>query len=224
MSQPPRSLDELLTPAAVVDLARMEANLDRMATYVGDAGLRLRPHTKTHKTPELAAEQVRRGAIGVTVATLREAEVMATVAPDILLAHPPVGTPKLQRLFGLPETARITVGLDSTEALNGLAAAAREHGRRIGVLIEIDAGMHRVGIADPHAAAALATTVADHAYLEWRGLMFYPGHIREHVAEQTPALQELAATVAAHREALAHAGLEPATVSGGSTPAAFGSH
>src|SRR5690606_38506563 len=82
----PRALDTLETPAAVVDLDRMAANLDRMADYARAHGLALRPHIKTHKTPELAAEQLRRGAVGVTVATPREAEVMAAVADDILVA------------------------------------------------------------------------------------------------------------------------------------------
>jgi len=218
-----RSLDELLTPAAVIDLPRMEANLDRMAGYVKQAGLGLRPHTKTHKTPELGAEQIRRGAIGLTVATLHEAEVMSAVAHDILLAHPPVGAPKLRRLFQLPEDLRVTVALDSTEALNGLAAAAREHGRKIGVLVEVDVGMQRVGIPDVSAAAALAQTVADHDSLEWRGLTFYPGHIREHVDQQTSSLERLSASVEHHLDALAARGLQPEIVSGGSTPAAFGS-
>lgn len=219
-----RSPADLLTPAAIVDLDRMEVNLDRLAAYTRQAGLGLRPHTKTHKTPELAAEQLRRGAVGVTVATLREAETMAAVADDILLAHPPVGPQKLARLFALPEHLRVTVGLDSAEALRGLAAAARESRRKIGVLIEIDAGMHRVGIADPNRAAELARAAADEPALEWRGIMFYPGHIREHIDEQAPALSALSDAVAAHLAALEQRGLRPAIVSGGSTPAAFQSH
>jgi D-serine deaminase-like pyridoxal phosphate-dependent protein len=222
MSQP-RYLEELLTPAAVIDLARMEANLDRMADYVRAARLGLRPHIKTHKTPELAAEQIRRGAIGLTCATVHEAEVMSAVASDILIAHPPVGAAKLQRLFQLPDDLRVTVALDSTEALNGLAASAEEHRRAIGVLVEVDVGMHRVGICEPAAAAALALTVADHPYLEWRGLTFYPGHIREHVDEQSASLTQLRATIDDYLDALARKGLEPSIVSGGSTPAAFGS-
>ena len=219
-----RSLDEVLTPAAVVDLDRMEQNLDRLATYTRENGLALRPHTKTHKTPELAAEQIRRGAVGVTVATLREAETMASVADDILLAHPPVGQPKLTRLFSLPEGPRFTVAIDSSEALHGLAAAAKAHERTMGVLVEIDAGMHRVGIPDPVRAADLARAVEDQPYLDWRGIMFYPGHIREHVEEQGPALQRLTQALEDQLAALDRVGLRPVIVSGGSTPAAFQSH
>lgn len=220
----PRTLEELLTPAAIVDLDRVAANLDRMASYTADSGLALRPHTKTHKTPEFALEQIRRGAIGLTVATLREAEVMSAASDDLLLAYPPVGPQKLARLFDLPESVRITVGLDSSDALRALAAQARERRRTIGVLVEIDAGMQRVGIADPAAAAALARAVTEYAQLEWRGLMFYPGHIREPVAQQSPSLHALTATLNAHLEALERLGLVPALVSGGSTPAAFQSH
>jgi len=136
-----RELEELLTPAAIVDLDRMERNLDRMAEYVTASGLGLRPHTKTHKTPELAAEQLRRGAIGVTVATLREAEVMSTVADDILIAYPPVTAAKLKRVAKLRPDIRLTVAGDSAPALRGLSSAAELRGQSIGVLIEIDAGM-----------------------------------------------------------------------------------
>jgi D-serine deaminase-like pyridoxal phosphate-dependent protein len=220
----PRALPDLLTPAAIVDLDRVAANLDRMATYTRTSGLALRPHTKTHKTPEFAAAQIKRGAIGLTVATLREAEVMSTVSDDVLLAYPPVGPQKLARLFELPEHVRMTVGLDSNEVLDGLIAQARAHGRSIGVFVEVDVGMHRVGIGDPAAAAALARRVADERSLEFRGLMFYPGHIRENVDEQAESLRALQASLDRFNEALERVGLKPLIVSGGSTPAAFGSH
>jgi D-serine deaminase-like pyridoxal phosphate-dependent protein len=222
-TQPPQ-LDDLLTPAAVVDIDRVVANLDRMAEYTRRSGIALRPHTKTHKTPEFAVEQIKRGAVGVTVATLREAEVMSEVCDDLLLAYPPVGPQKLARLFELPEHVRITVGLDSAEALDGLAAQARRRSRTIGVLVEIDAGMHRVGIAEPALAAELARKVADDPQLEWRGLMFYPGHIREPVAQQGESLKQLQNSLDRFVEALERTGLQPGVVSGGSTPAAFQSH
>ncbi|MFP2908266.1 D-TA family PLP-dependent enzyme, partial [Pyxidicoccus sp. 3LFB2] len=95
-------LDSLLTPAAVVDLERVEANLQRVAVYAREQGLRWRPHTKTHKTAELTALQLRAGASGITVATPHEAEVMATVADDVLVAYPPVGAARLARLMALP--------------------------------------------------------------------------------------------------------------------------
>src|SRR5918911_4437292 len=147
------SLDELETPAAIVDLDRMELNLDRAAAYAAEHGLALRPHIKTHKSPRIAGEQLRRGAAGVTCATPREAEVMSDVADDILLAYPPVGAARARRIVSLPHSARITVALDSATAVEHLAAAARPVGRTVGVYVEIDLGMHRVGV--PSVAEAI---------------------------------------------------------------------
>ncbi len=224
MQVAPRTLAELETPAAIVDVDRMAANLDRMAAYVREHGLRLRPHTKTHKTPQLAAEQLRRGAAGVTVATTREAEAMAAVADDVLVAYPPVGRARIERLIALPARVRLTVALDSEEALRALAAAAAAAGREVGVLVELDAGMRRCGVQTPGAAVALARAAATLDGVAYRGVMFYPGHIREPVAEQAPALDRLRADLESHFAALTTAGLEPEVVSGGSTPAAFASH
>ena len=220
----PGTLDDLETPAAVVDVARMRDNLRRAGEYCHAHGLGWRPHTKTHKIAALAAEQVRAGAVGVTVATLREAEVMANAASDLLLAYPPVGAPKLRRLTALPEAARVTVGLDSAEALRGLAAAAREAGRRVGVLVEVDAGMRRVGVQTPDDAVALAREAAETDGVEYRGMMYYPGHVRHPPAELDAALARLSDGVAWFAEALDAAGLPPHVVSGGSTPTFWHSH
>jgi D-serine deaminase-like pyridoxal phosphate-dependent protein len=96
------SLASLETPVPLVDLDRLDRNLDRMAAYAALHRLALRPHCKTHKSPRIAAEQLLRGAIGLTCATPLEAEVMAGVCDDLLVAYPPVGRPKLQRLMALP--------------------------------------------------------------------------------------------------------------------------
>jgi D-serine deaminase-like pyridoxal phosphate-dependent protein len=214
----------LVTPAAVVDLARMEANLERMATYARGHGLALRPHTKTHKSSALGAEQLQRGAIGLTVAQLHEAHVMSAVSGDILIAYPPVGRARLQRLFALPADVRITVGLDSVEALDALAAAAAAAGRDVGVLIELDLGMHRVGVGDPAEAVRLCRHCTELDGVTWRGVMFYPGHIRQHISAQDDTIARVNADLKGFLGALAAAGLEPEIVSAGSTPAAFASH
>ena len=219
-----RTLDDLETPAAVVDVARMHDNLRRAGEYCHAHGLGWRPHTKTHKIAALAAEQVKAGAIGVTVATPREAEVMAQTVDDLLLAYPPLGRSKLDRLMALPERVRLTVGLDSTEALEGLADAARAAGRRVGVVIEFDAGMRRVGVQRPEDAVALARRVAETDGIEYRGVMYYPGHVRVPGAGQDAPLAALAATVRRFVDALADAGLPPSVVSGGSTPTFWRSH
>ena len=220
----PTDVRTLLTPAAVVDLDRMEANLAKMAAYVQQHALQLRPHTKTHKSPEMAAEQMRRGAVGLTVAQLHEAQVMSRAAADILLAHPPVGTAKLERLFALPAHVQLTVALDSAAALEPLAHAAAARGRDIGVLVELDLGMHRVGIVDVAEAVRLCQRCDQLDGVTWRGIMFYPGHIRQHVADQDKALEELDAALQNVLQRLHDAGLTPAVVSAGSTPAAFASH
>jgi D-serine deaminase-like pyridoxal phosphate-dependent protein len=220
----PRTLDELETPAAVVDVDRMRANLSGAAEYCRAHGLAWRPHAKTHKSSALAREQVRAGAVGVTVATTREAEVMAGAVDDVLLAFPPVGEAKLRRLMALPERVRLSVGLDSGAALDGLARAAAGAGRVVGVLVELDVGMGRVGVPDPEAAVALARRAAEAGALEYRGVMFYPGHVRGPLAEQGAALAEVSARLGSFLGALQAAGLPAAVVSGGSTPTLPRSH
>jgi D-serine deaminase-like pyridoxal phosphate-dependent protein len=218
------SLDSLLTPAAVVDLDRMSSNLGRMAAYTREHGLALRPHIKTHKSPDLAARQIRQGAIGVTVAQLHEARVMSDVCDDILLAHPPVGAPKLDRLLALPAHVRLTVSLDSDDALLPLAAAAAAAGREVGVLVELDVGMGRVGIGNLDDAVRLCTRCTQLDGVAWRGLLFYPGHIRQHVSQQDDAIRAVDERLQHVLRQLAGAGLEPDIVSAGSTPAAYASH
>jgi D-serine deaminase-like pyridoxal phosphate-dependent protein len=224
MPDSPRTIDAIDTPAALVDVDRMHANLLRAAEYCRTHGLAWRPHAKTHKSPALAAEQVGAGAVGVTVATPREAEVMAQAADDLLLAYPPIGRAKLDRLMALPERVRLTVGLDSAEALRGLAEAARAAGRRVGVLVEVDAGMGRVGVQSPDDAVVLARAAAEADGVEYRGIMFYPGHVRERVERQDDALRALSERVGRTLEALHAAGVAPGVVSGGSTPTFWRSH
>jgi D-serine deaminase-like pyridoxal phosphate-dependent protein len=224
MPDTPRTIDQIDTPAALVDVDRMHANLRRAAEYCRAHGLAWRPHAKTHKTPALAAEQVRAGAVGVTVATPREAEVMAQTVDDLLLAYPPIGRPKLDRLMALPERVRLTVALDSAEALRGLAEAARAAGRSVGVLVEVDAGMGRVGVQAAEDAVALARAAAEADGVEYRGILFYPGHVRDQVEQQDAGIRALSDRVGGTLRALDAAGLAPAVVSGGSTPTFWRSH
>ncbi len=217
-------LEQLETPVPVVDLDRMAFNLDRMAAYATLHGLRLRPHVKTHKSPRIAAEQLRLGATGLTCATLREAEIMSEVCDDLLIAFPPVGAARLERLARLPAQVQISVAADDANALPALAVAAKLGRRRIDVFAEADLGMHRVGVATPEKAVALARQVADHASLRFAGLLFYPGHIRESVSAQGTSLAALRTDLSRYLEALEDAGLPATVVSGGSTPAAWRMH
>lgn len=218
------SLAPLETPAALVDVDRMAANLMRVASYAATHRLAWRPHAKTHKSAALGAEQMRAGAVGLTVATPAEAEAMSAVADDLLLAYPPVGETKLRRLMRLPDRVRLSVALDSAEVLAALGEHASRAGRSVGVLVELDLGMRRVGIGEAAAAVALAERIAGHPALSYRGVTFYPGHIRTGATEQVSALRDLSERLSAFLEALDRAGLAPEVVSGGSTPTLWRSH
>jgi D-serine deaminase-like pyridoxal phosphate-dependent protein len=222
--EPPRRLVELETPAPLVDLDRLASNLDHMASYATLHGLSLRPHVKTHKSPRIAAEQIQRGAVGLTCATPRELEVMSDVTPDLLLAYPAVGAARLERIMSLPRDVSLIIALDSISALGQLAAAAKVAQREVGVYVEADLGMHRVGLQTADDIVNLARLVGKHPPLKFAGLAFYPGHIREHVDLQEENLVRLSADVRRLVQALDNAGLAPPVVSGGSTPAAWRMH
>jgi D-serine deaminase-like pyridoxal phosphate-dependent protein len=220
----PALLSELETPAPLVDLDRLATNLDRMAAYCALHGLALRPHVKTHKSPRIAAEQLRLGAAGLTCATPRELEVMSDACHDLLLAYPLLGAAKLRRVMGLPRDTRLTIALDSREALESLAEAADAAGREVGVYVEVDVGMHRVGVPTGEQAVSIARAIRSLSPLVYRGIAFYPGHVREPVENQTGKLARLRDDLRALLEKLGDADLAPDAVSGGSTPAAWRMH
>ena len=125
----PQKVADLDTPALIIDLDIMERNLRRMAEYTAAHGLRLRPHTKTHKIPALARQQIDLGAVGLTIAKVGEAEVMLEAdPPDLLLAYPIVGQRKLDRLMEVAKRAPVTVSLDSLPVARELSDAAKEAG------------------------------------------------------------------------------------------------
>ena len=217
-------LSDLETPALVVDLARMQRNLDRAADYAREHRLALRPHIKTHKSPLLGREQLERGAVGLTCATPLEAEVMADVCDDLLVMYPPVGARRATRLAALAKRVRVTVALDSDAAAADFSRALVAAGARARVLIEIDAGMHRVGVQSAADAAALGARVAKMPGLDVVGLAFYPGHIRAPVGEHDAQLAELERVVGEARAAFSQAGLRTDVVSAGSTPTIWETH
>lgn len=216
---------ELETPAVAVDVDILERNLGSMMEYVRAHGLQLRPHTKTHKIAEIARAQSRHGSAGLTVAKSEEAEVMAQAGcEDILVAYPVYGAPKWERLARLARERRITVAVDSLAPIEGLAAAARQAGSVISVLIEFDVGMRRCGVNGPQAVAELARAAASQAGLEMRGVMYYPGHVWDRPEAQGPPLANVAEQVTAVLDELQKAGIPCPIVSGGSTPTARNSH
>lgn len=217
-------LESVETPAGLVDRATMVANARRVVDYCAEHGLHWRPHVKTHKSTRVAQLQLAAGARGLTVATPHEAEVMAEVCDDLLLAYPPVGERKLRRLMALPERVSLTVALDSAAVLLPLAAAARAAGRTVGVLVEVDVGLARVGVQGVDAVVELARIAAATEGVDYRGIAFYAGHLRGRAEENAGGMAELSAHVASLRAALVEAGLPPAVVSGGTTPTLWHSH
>ena len=171
------TLDDLDTPALLIDLDALEANLAEMAAVAAKASVRLRPHTKTHKSPEIARMQVEAGAAGITCAKLGEAEVMADAGlDDLLVAYPLVGEPKLRRLRALLERARVRVSLDSVEVAEGLGRVGRDLGRDVEVLVEVDTGLHRLGRPPGQPTAELVGQVARVPGVEVVGLLTHAGH------------------------------------------------
>ncbi len=218
-------VEDLDTPALVIDLDVMERNLCRAAQYASERGLRLRPHTKTHKIPALGHRQIELGAAGLTVAKVGEAEVMLrSGTPDLLVAYPVIGRPKLERLMGVARCAVVTVALDSLAAAEQLSAAASAARLTIGVLAEVDAGLGRVGVDPGEDLIALIRGIESLPGLRFEGVTFYPGHIKKLDEEGMRVLDALAGFVGSMLAGLRQAGIEPAIVSGGSTPALFHSH
>jgi D-serine deaminase-like pyridoxal phosphate-dependent protein len=218
------TFESLETPAAVVDLDRMERNLKRAADYTRLHGFALRPHIKTHKSLYVATAQLRLGARGLTCATPYETEVMSSICDDLLNAYPPVGANRARRLLAVASKSRVTVALDSTAAIDFIADAAREAGQTVGVYVEIDVGMRRVGVTSPADAIALARHIVAQPSLRFSGVEIYPGHIRETVANQDAALEQLSADLSRTLDAFDDASLTPPTVSAGSTPTLWRTH
>ncbi len=219
------TISEIETPAILIDLDIMERNLRRVAGYAREHDLRLRPHTKTHKIPELGRRQVELGAFGLTVAKVGEAEVMlGSGTPDLLVAYPVVGRVKLERLIEVARRTRVTVALDSLFAARQLSDAARAAQVSVGVLAEVDVGMGRVGVAPGDELAQLIQGVERLPWLTVEGVTFYPGHIRDAGPEGEEQVGKLSALVEAMLAGLRKRGIQPKIVSGGSTPSLFHSH
>jgi D-serine deaminase-like pyridoxal phosphate-dependent protein len=216
---------DLDTPALVIDLDIMERNLCRVADYTREHGLRLRPHTKTHKIPALGRRQIELGAAGLTVAKVGEAEVMLrSGTPDLLIAYPVIGARKLERLMTVARETAVTVALDSLEAARELSDAAHRAQVTIGVLAEVDAGLGRIGVTPGPELIELIRGLARLPGLSFEGITFYPGHVKKLDEEGLRAIDDLTALVGTMLAEVRAAGFEPKIVSGGSTPALFHSH
>ena len=220
MSDPYPELD---TPALLVDLDAMRGNIEEMSGVAKRGGVRLRPHTKTHKCPEIARMQVDAGADGITVAKLGEAEVMADAGlDDLLIAYPIVGDAKLARLRGLLERATVRVSLDAVEVAEGVGRAGRDAGRDVPVLVDVDTGTHRMGRPPGAPTAELAVEIDRVPGVRVAGLITHAGHayrsageddLREVVGREVADLVDTA-------DRCAKLGLEIEEISVGATPTA----
>jgi len=185
-------LSEIETPALLVDLDAFERNLAKMADCARTAGVRLRPHAKTHKSPAIALKQIAHGAVGQCVQKVGEAEVLVRGGiRDILVSNEVVGETKLRRLAALATDAKIALCFDAPEQVDAAARVARDFGVELGGLVEIDVGAERCGVEPGRDAAALARRIAEAPNLTFRGLQAYHGR-----AQHMPTHQERAQAIA----------------------------
>lgn len=213
-------VNDVDTPALMIDLDAFEANVAKMADICRQSGVRLRAHSKTHKCPEIARRQVAAGAIGVCCQKVGEAEAMvAGGIENVLVTNQIWGAPKLARLAGLAEKARIGVCVDDAANVADIAAAARHAGVTLDVYVEVDVGAGRCGIAPGAPAAELAATVAAEDGLTFMGLQAYHGsaqHIRT-INERGAAIGAACDRVRETLTALDSLGLKPEIVTGAGT-------
>ena len=217
------------TPYLRIDAPRVERNLKRLADYCQQHDLRLCPHTKTHKSIRQGKAQLASGAAGLTVAKVGEAEVMAQAIEagsdrDLLMAYPVLNPDRAATLAKIARDRHVRVAVDSTRPLDVLGDAARQAGSTIGVLPDIDVGMHRTGVQSPEALLELAQYADRVNGLRVDGMFTYYGHVigtPEHRAEKLkPVSERLAQAVELYKQS----GLDTRIVSAGSTPTMWQSH
>jgi D-serine deaminase-like pyridoxal phosphate-dependent protein len=219
--------DDLDTPAVMIDLDVLERNISRLAEMAGANNIQLRPHIKTHKTPEIADLQLKAGAVGITCAKIGEAEVMCekSAAVDVFIAYQIVGTEKIRRLLKLfdhPNLRRLSIGADSVDVAQPISDAARRRGLKIPVILKTDVGFHRTGVPGGRPALDLARKIERMPGLTLSGLYAYEGQVYN---AKSPREMRRLALGACHRlietaELLRNSGIPVDTVSVGATPSA----
>jgi D-serine deaminase-like pyridoxal phosphate-dependent protein len=221
-----RPLSEVETPVAVVDLERLDANLNDLQSYADAHEIGLWPHTKTHKAPEIGLRQLELGAAGLTVAKTGEAEVFHEAgAPRILVHYPPLGSEKWDRLARIVvEGTELTVAVDGMASGEGFSSALARRGVRATLLVELDVGLQRTGQTTATAALTLAQRLSQLPALDVAGISCYPGHCRGDDATIRRRLEEVDAILRETREAFAAAGIRCDRISGGSTPTRYATH
>ena len=217
---PGMPLAEVDTPALLIDLDAFERNLKRMADAVSKAGVRLRPHAKTHKSPIIGLKQIAHGAIGLCCQKVSEATIMVEGGvQDVLVSNEVIGARKLDRLAALSRQARVIGCVDNPLGVSEMAAAAGRHGARLDVIVEIDVGASRCGVAPGKPAVELAQAIAREKHLRFAGLQAYQGraqHFRT-IEERRAAIDEAVTRTKTTVQALKAAGLSCDIVGGAGT-------
>jgi len=215
---------QIPTPALLLNASVVRQNIRRLAVYADKIGLKVRPHTKTHKLRQLARMQLEAGALGLTAAKVSEAEVISDPHQDVLLAYPPIGRFRAQRVAALARDRTVRAALDSVAAIEMMSAAAQEAKTTVGLLVDIDVGMGRTGVQSPAEALNLAQAIDRAPNVRLDGIMIYPGHVWEPPADQSASLSAISFLLDETLALWRRHGLDAAIVSGGSTPTAFQSH
>lgn len=217
------NLNDLDTPSVLIDLDKLERNIQRMADFAKGQRIDLRPHIKTHKMPQIAFMQLRAGAIGITCQKLGEAEVMAAAGiDDILITYEIVGEHKLRRLAQLKRLAPVCTVIDSEEVVAPLASHMQKAGLQHEVLIEINTGLNRCGVLPGEPALALVQRLQQYPSLILKGIFTHEGHVynsatREELEQRAlQAAEDMARTAKLLRD---H-GFACSVISVGSTPSA----
>lgn len=211
---------ELDTPALLIDLDKMEANIGAMANYFSTVNAELRPHLKTHKTPIIAHKQIAAGAIGVTCAKLGEAEaVIHAGIRDVLIANQIVGTQKIARLINLAKHSEIMVAVDNSENVQAISEAAAAKGATVRMLVEVNIGMDRCGVEPGKPTLELTEQIHRSPNLVFEGLMGYEGHTvaKPNRAERDAAAREAMQQLIDAKHYLEKHGVEVSIMSGGGT-------
>lgn len=213
-------LAEVDTPCLILELDAFERNLKRLPDSLAGRGIKLRPHAKSHKCPEIAQRQLALGAVGVCCQKVSEAEAMVDGGiGDVLIANEVVGAAKLKNLAALAKRATVKVCADDAGNVHDLDAAARAAGVTLDVLVEVDVGAHRCGVAPGVPAAALGKTIAACGNLRFAGLQAYQGaaqHVRK-VADRREAIARAVADVQLTQQLLREAGVACDYVTGAGT-------
>lgn len=218
------SVGMIPTPYLSIDVRVVQRNLQRMQDYVDAHGISLRPHTKTHKSTVFGRMQLETGSCGLTVAKAGEAEVMAGICDDILVAYPAADPLRAAKIARIASERTIRVAIDSSWAAKNLDAAAKSAGSIIGILVDYDVGMGRTGTQSPVESLELAQLVDRLPGLRLDGMMIYPGQVWDLPDQQTGSMSQVSGKVAEALSLWRAHGLDAGIVSGGSTPSAFQTH